>query len=138
MKRHPKQPGKPVIQRRRIRNQKNKNDYGRSDFKRLAAKAFAKKLRHRRRIQMLRHNTRSASQHNPCQKGADNSIADAGPCRRNAKSPSKLSGIPYKHNRREIRCSISKRRKPGSHGTASQNKAVDIGRMLAAVKSNPD
>ena len=85
---------------------------------------------------MLCHNPGSPAQNHPGQQGADDGVSNARPGGGDAVAPAELPGISHEHNGREIGSAVGESGEPGAHGAASQHKAVHIGGMLAAVKSN--
>ena len=85
---------------------------------------------------MLSHNTRASAENRPCEERTDDRVTDTDPGGRDTEFPAELTGVADEDNGGEIRCTVSKGGQPGTDASASENKAVDVGSVAAAVDTN--
>ena len=81
---------------------------------------------------MLGHKTGAPSEHHPGEKRTDEGIPYAYPCGGYTEFPAELSGVADEYNCGKVRRAVGKGSEPGTNGTTAQDKAVDVGSMLAA------
>ena len=98
MEGHLKQPGKTVVHRSRIRNQKYKNNGCSRNLKGSAAKPFSKEIWHGSRLQMMGHLPGTLSQNHPGQQASQNGVPQPHPGGGQTEPPAELAGIAYKNN----------------------------------------
>ena len=135
---HAKQARQAVVDRRCIGDQEDEDDKCRGDAQRVAVKALAKELRHGLGVEVVGHDARAATEHEPRQKRADEHVADTGPKRRKAEFPTKLTRVADENDSGEVARAVRKRGHPRTDLTTSQNEAVDALRLLAAVEADVD
>ena len=87
---------------------------------------------------MLRHNAGAPTEDHPRQEGTDKGVAQTDPGGRQAEFPAKLPCITDEDDSGEIRGAIGKGGQPRADRTPAQDKAVDVGRIFAAIKTNTD
>ncbi len=87
---------------------------------------------------MLGHDAGPASQNRPGQQGADDGVAYARPCSRDAVFPAELPRIAHEDHSGEIGCAVGEGGEPRPYGTSAQHEAVDVRSVLAAVKADAD
>ena len=120
---HLKQPGKAVVDRGGVGDQEDEDDDRGGDFKGLGVKPLFKKIRHRRRPQMLGHNPRPPPQHHPGQQAADGGVAQPDPGGGEPVFPAELTGVPDKDDRRKIARPVGKGGQPRPDRPAPQDEA---------------
>ena len=91
---HTEQSGKTVVQGCGVRDHEDESDNGSRDLEILAAETLSEEFGHCSGIQMLRHDPCASAEDPPCQEGADQRVADSGPCGGDAVFPTELTCVP--------------------------------------------
>ena len=135
VERHAEQSGQAVVQRSGVGNKEYEDYYGRADLERRGLKTLGEELRHGLGVQVLGHDAGAPAQDDPRKQGADDGVAQAYPCRRNAVFPAELACVTYEYDRGEIRSAVRECCKPGANGASAEHESVHVRGVLAAVET---